>query len=648
MKVKNTVFRNRIFAAPTSLKELTDHNHLDTKGIFYFKRKAQGGAASVALGEGVVHPTGCVDWSYKVKLYDPRSESGLYDLAGAVRQHGAVPSLELNHAGMHFHDDNRINYGPSDMVDEFDQGDGYGIRRHEIREMPREIIEEVTDAYGKAALRAKHCRFGQVIVHAGHGWLLSQFLSPVLNKRTDEFGGSLENRARITKMVLEKIRKYCGKNFPIEVRVSWKEGKTEGCQLKDTIEFCKMLESYGADMIQVSCGSLHFHDTTNLSHPSWFDTEEGINLQAAAEIKKHLNIPIGTVGAVSDPYLADQWIGEGKIDYVVMASALIADPDLPRKAMSGRADEIRPCIRCLSCHNGGYFNLPLHCSVNPAIGRDMEFAFPPISTEKKRVLIAGGGPGGMTAALTAAKRGHEVILCEKQDHLGGLLTLIETEPFKNRIGRYREYLERMIGKSSIDVRLNTEVTPKLIENIRPDKVIAAVGGKPVLLPIPGIEKAVPVLEYYKKKPALGNQVLVLGGGFAGVECAIGLAMEKKKVTVIEMGEEIASSPDAPAPGTGVMQLDALKSNAEKHQVQILLQTKCVEVTEEGAWCENPKGEKIFLKADAVITASGMRPDEETVNRLREASLDFIWIGDCQSPGLIRTAVREGFDAAMDI
>lgn len=596
----------------------------------------------------MVHPTGCVDWSYKLKLYDPRSEAGLYDLAGAISQHGAVASVELNHAGMHFHDENRINYGPSDMIDEFDQGDGYGIRRHKIYEMPKEVIEEVVDAYGKAALRAKRCGFGQVLVHAGHGWLLAQFLSPVINKRTDEFGGSLENRARITLMVLDKIREYCGKNFPIEVRVSWKEGKSEGIQLEDTIEFCKMLEAHDADMIHVSCGSLHFHDTTNMTHPSWFDTVEGINLEAASEIKKHVNIPVGTVGSISNPYLADQWIADGKVDYIAMASSLIADPDFPKKAMMGRVDEIRPCIRCLNCHSGGYFNLPLQCSVNPVIGRDMDLAFPQMPAEKKRVLIVGGGPAGMEAALTASKRGHEVILCEKEDHLGGLLPVIETEPFKIRIRRYREYTERMIGRSNIDVRLRTEVTPELIRQLRPDKVIAAVGGKPIVLPIPGIEKAISVLDYYKDKPEIGQKVLILGGGFAGVECGIGLAMEGKDVTVVEMADEIASGPNTPAPGTGVMQLDALKTNAKKYNVKILLRTKCLEITEEGAVCETIDGEKKLFEADQVIAASGIRPDIQLVDQLRDAVIDFTWIGDCHAAGLIRTAVRQGFDAAMDI
>ena len=648
LKVKKTVFKNRIFAGPTGLKELTDHWHLVTKNIDYLKRRAQGGAASVCLGDVQVDVTGDISWNPKVRAWDKENEPGFYDMAGAIRSQGAHASMELVHAGMHFHVADRINYGPSDMIDEFDQGDGYGIRRHKIIAMPREIIDQVVDSYGKAALRAKHCGFTSVLLHAGHGWLPAQFLSPVLNHREDEFGGSLENRARFTMMVVDKIREYCGPNFIIEARISWKEGMYDGYQLEDSIRFCEMLEEHGVDMIQVSCGSLHFHDSTILSCPSWFDVEEGHNLKAAEEIKKHVKIPVGTVGAVTDPGLADKWIEEGKVDYIIMARALLADPDFPKKAMHGNVEDIRPCLRCLSCMTGGYFNLPIHCSVNPQIGRDSDYKFAPLPTEKKRVLIAGGGPAGMEAAITASRRGHEVILCEKDSALGGLLQVVEKESFKKRIGMYKEYLEYELGKSAVDIRLNTVVTPELVKELRPDVLIAAVGGHPIIPPIKGIEKAVQIVDYYRDESEVGENVLVLGGGFAGVECAIGLALAGKKSTIIEMSDALASGPNTPYPGTGAMQIDALWTNVKKNNVQVMLNTKCVEITDEGMICEDKDGNRIELKADKVIAATGIAPNEETVDELRETVIDFEWIGDCNQPGLIRTAVRDGYDAALNL
>lgn len=647
LKVKKTVFKNRIFAGPTGLKELTDHWHLVTKNIDYLKRRAQGGAASVCLGDVQVDVTGDISWNPKVRAWDKENEPGFYDMAGAIRSQGAHASMELVHAGMHFHEADRINYGPSDMIDEFDQGDGYGIRRHKIIAMPREIIDQVVDSYGKAALRAKHCGFTSVLLHAGHGWLPAQFLSPVLNHREDEFGGSLENRARFTMMVVDKIREYCGPNFIIEARISWKEGMYDGYQLEDSIRFCEMLEEHGVDMIQVSCGSLHFHDSTILSCPSWFDVEEGHNLKAAEEIKKHVKIPVGTVGAVTDPGLADKWIEEGKVDYIIMARALLADPDFPKKAMHGNVEDIRPCLRCLSCMTGGYFNLPIHCSVNPQIGRDSDYKFAPLPTEKKRVLIAGGGPAGMEAAITASRRGHEVILCEKDSALGGLLQVVEKESFKKRIGMYKEYLEYELGKSAVDIRLNTVVTPELVKELRPDVLIAAVGGHPIIPPIKGIEKAVQIVDYYRDEPEVGENVLVLGGGFAGVECAIGLALAGKKSTIVEMSDALASGPNTPYPGTGAMQIDALWTNVKKN-IQVMLNTKCVEITDEGMICEDKDGNRIELKADKVIAATGIAPNNATVDELRETVIDFEWIGDCNQPGLIRTAVRDGYDVALNL
>ena len=648
LKVKNLTYRNRIFASPTGLKDLSDMNHLTVKGIDYFKRKAKGGAANVTMGEAYVHPTGVVDWSYKVKMYDIRSQAGIFDLAVAIHQYGSYACIELNHAGMHFHDDNRINYGPSNRIDEFDQQDGLGKRVHQIYEMPENIIEEVVDSYGKAAARAKHCGFDSVLVHAGHGWLLSQFLSPVLNERTDKYGGSLENRARISLMVVDSIRKYCGPNFPIEFRVSAREGLTEGFQLEDTIQFCKWLEEHGVDMIQVTSGSIHFLETVNLTDPPWFVTEEGVNVEAASQIKKHLHIPVGAVGAITDPAFMEQIIADGKVDYVVLARALIADPDLPLKAMNGHTEEIRPCLRCTSCMDGGYFNLPRHCSVNPVFGRDSLFARPAFPAEKKNVLIVGGGPAGMEAAIVASQRGHNVILCEKSGELGGLLNKIDGESFKIRVKQYKEYLIRQVKKHRIDLRLNTEVTPEYVKRINPDFLLCAAGATPVSLPIPGYEKAIPILRLYTEEPDVGKSVLVLGGGFSGIEAAIGLAMKGVKAAVVEMADEICSGPDVPFPGTGAMRKNALRFYAAKYNVEIMLNTKCLEVTDTGMICQNKDGERFELTADSVITAGGMKPNSALVESLRDTVINFRAIGDCYAPGLIRTAVRDGFDAAMCI
>ena len=213
---------------------------------------------------------------------------------------------------------------------------------------------------------------------------------------------------------------------------------------------------------------------------------------------------------------------------------------------------------------------------------------------------------------------------------------------------YKEYLEYELGKSAVDIRLNTVVTPELVKELRPDVLIAAVGGHPIIPPIKGIEKAVQIVDYYRDESEVGENVLVLGGGFAGVECAIGLALAGKKSTIIEMSDALASGPNTPYPGTGAMQIDALWTNVKKNNVQVMLNTKCVEITDEGMICEDKDGNRIELKADKVIAATGIAPNEATVDELRETVIDFEWIGDCNQPGLIRTAVRDGYDAALNL
>ena len=267
---------------------------------------------------------------------------------------------------------------------------------------------------------------------------------------------------------------------------------------------------------------------------------------------------------------------------------------------------------------------------------------------RKKVLIAGGGPAGMAAAVTASMRGHQVILCEKSSRLGGLLPLLETEPFKVRIGKYREYMIRQIEKRSIEVRMNTEVTPELVDYIKPDYLIAAVGAHPTMPPVKGIEKAVQVLDLYSNNTAVGDTIAMLGGGFAGVECAIGLAMQGKKVTIIEMSGALALGPNTPAPGTGAMQIDALWLNIHKYGIEVKLNTKCTEITDDGMHCLDSDGKEEFIPADNVVYAAGMSPNEEVVEALRGSCIDFAWVGDCSSAGLIKTAVHQGFNAAMAI
>lgn len=632
LKVGNTIFKNRIFGAPSSMKDLGPNNILTDNNIAYYRMIAKGGAAVVTLGDAVVDPTGCVDYSYKVKMFDGKQDCRLYDLATAIKQMGSVPSIELDHAGAHFTDKNRINYGVSHI-----DVDHYG---NEVIEMDKDMIEKVVEAFGQAALKAKNCGYEMCLIHAGHGWLVHEFLSPLWNKRTDEFGGSLENRCRFATMIVDRIRKYCGKGFLIEVRISYIEDVPGGSTLEDAIGLAKALDGK-ADMIHITHGSLNDPDSENCTTPPWF-LERNLNVEMAAEIKKHVKMPVGVVGAIARPDEIEEMLASGKVDYVVVCRGLIADPELPNKAMKGRSEDIRPCLRCNACISCGYANTTLKCSVNPVIGIEgySQIDFP--VKEKKKVLIAGAGPAGIQAALKAKERGHHVILCEKTNHPLGMLNYAVCEDFKDDLKYYMKYLVTQLEKSGVEIRYNTVVDADYIAKEQPDKVIIAIGAMPANPPIKGLENSLSIFDLYDGKSVVsGENVVVLGGGMTGCEAAIGYAMKGKHVTIIEMQDEVVKE-------AGYMQKSAVVMQLKQHKVNVLTKTKCLEVGPNYVLCQDAEGRLLRLAADCVIAATGLVPKTDEAYALMEASTDGICIGDCHKTGFVLQANRGGYDAAMNL
>ncbi|MFA0816393.1 MAG: FAD-dependent oxidoreductase [Anaerofustis sp.] len=632
MKVGNTIFKNRILNAPSSMKDLGAEDLLTDNNISYYRMIAKGGAANVTLGDVIVHPTGCVDYSYKVKMFNRKNLSRFYDLTTAVKQMGAIPSIEFDHAGAHFTDRNRINYGVS-----YIEKDMFG---NEVLEMDKDLISEIIDAYGQAAYNAKYYGFEMCLVHAGHGWLIHEFLSPVWNRRTDEFGGSIENRCRFGVMVVEKIREYCGKDFPIEVRISHSEGVQGGTELEDAIAFAQALEGK-ADMIHVTHGSLNDSVAENYSMPPWF-LPRNLNVEAAAEIKKHVSMPVGVVGAIDRPDEIEQFLAEGKIDYVVLCRGLIADPEFPNKAKSGHADEITPCIRCNTCISCGYDNTTLKCSVNPIIGLEKYHEKPKLPATPQKILIAGGGPAGIQAAIFASKQGHQVVLCEQSDELFGLLRYADKEPFKEDLTFFKKHLLREIERSAVEIRYNTKVTPEYVKKECPDQLFVAIGGDVIVPPIPGVEKGIPILDIYKGKAQVtGNKLVILGGGMTGCEAAIGFAMQGKDVTLVEMRNDVLI-------GAGFMQISILKVKMKEYGVKVLTGTKCTQINEFGIECVDHAGNAMQVASDQVILSTGLSSRTEEALALMNAAENARCLGDCHKIGFILQATRNGYDAAMNL
>ena len=398
------------------------------------------------------------------------------------------------------------------------------------------------------------------------------------------------------------------------------------------------IQSY-VDLLHVSAGT--YQRTFGDTHPSMFK-EHGCNVYLAAEIKKHVSVPVVTIGGLNDPAQMEEIIASGKADVVEMARALLADPYLPSKIMENRDDEIVRCLRCFTCMAERAATSTRRCTVNPVIGREKEGDVIYPAPVKKKVLIAGGGPGGLYAAYTAAKRGHEVILSEKESELGGILKSEQALPFKYEMYQLTGVYEKMARAAGVEICLNTEVTKEYVEKEAPDALIIAVGSKPLIPPIKGIdgENVIVVNNYYKQKEQCKDTVVVFGGGLAGCECAIHLGMEGKHVELVEMRDMLA--PDA-----NVRHRPLLLKEIEKY-VTVHTGLRGIEVTEKGVLCLDKDEKEVFVLGETVICALGQRSRTDIVEELRDSAPYVSVIGDAEKVSTITNAVYRGYHTALDL
>lgn len=643
IKLGNITFRNRIFSAPTGNSSIAPPDYLKREYAAFYELKAKGGAASVALGEGVVHtPTG-LHHPWKLRLDDPAIVPSLSNTARAIWQHGAIPTAELAHGGKYA---NVTNLVSKDIIGSGPNLPAYGPDHEtspggtEIFEMPETIIETIVTAYGTAAKRVKDCGFGMVIIHGGHGWLLHQFMSAATNHRKDRFGGSVENRARLALMVLDSIRKSVGSGFPIEFRMSGAEFIPNGYDIEEGVRMAKLLAPK-VDLLHISAGVHDDNDSCVITHPSMFQ-ERGCNVWLAERVKKEVGVPVATLGGLNDPAMMEEIIAEGRADVVEMSRAITADPYLPLKALQGREDEIVKCIRCFLCLNQTWTMRNMRCSVNPVIGRELEHfhAFPPTTPQK--ILVIGGGPAGMRAALTAARRGHDVTLCEASNQLGGQLKCEVHVPFKRDLYAFAQQQAAFLVQAGVKVLLNTRADRAWVEVFQPDVVVAALGATHVVPPILGIDnpkvKFLPELE--KAKPDFGHKVVILGGGLVGSETAIHLFDQGHDVTVVEML-------DTYAPDATLWHRQAISIRFRKG-IKLRLNTKAVAVNDAGVLVAGSDGREETLSADTVFCAVGLRSRSDELNELRYVVPRFYSVGDGEQPGQIFQAVSGGHFAALDI
>jgi len=647
LKIGNVEVKNRIEVPPMGSCLATPEGRITSELIEHYRTFAKGGAGIVVVADTAVDDEYARAHFGLTHAGDDGAITGLNAIMEAVHRYGAKVSVELNHSGRLVNPNmlhGKSPIGPSPIISEREERTARldGRKKVPVVEMDQDMIDRVVDHFAAACFRCLQAGFEIVMLHGGHGQLLSQFVSPAFNKRQDNYGGSLENRARFVVEVLTAIRKKVGNKLAIEYRVSGDELIPEGLHEEETIEFLKIIEDK-IDIVNVSLGGIFdIKYTPFMSQPTYFP--HAFNVHRAEKIKKALRIPVSCVGSVMDLATADRIIAEGKADIVAMGRAQLADPELVNKSMRGEIEEIRPCIRCGTCGTRSE-KFQVRCVVNPVACREVEYNKIEPAEKKKKVVIIGGGPAGMEAAIIASSRGHKVTLFEKEAVLGGVLRAAAAPEFKPDMKNYLDWLMKKTKRSSVTIKLNTAATVASVKSLKPDVLIVAAGGEPNIPDIRGIKKSnvVKAADVDTGKVKTGKRVLVAGAGMTGCETAIHLAMQGKKVTLIDMvtEDEIAGDTNTPNRIT-------LKDMLKKNGAQLITEVKLDEIKEKAATVIDKNWNRTEIPADTVVLALGVIPGSAGANKFKGLAPETYVIGDCSSPRNLMGAVHDGFNIAVEI
>ena len=639
LTIGNVTFKNRIFSAP-SMGHMIQNNaptYPEPAMIANYLEKAKGGAAQVECGGQQVNNPGRNPIHSNFDIENPTGWRNFIHMTNAIHFYDARCSYELIHFGSEgeYTEEAKkdIIYGCSDFV----RNDGL-----HFHEMPESEMDKLANRYADLAECVKFCGFDTLLIHGGHGTLLQEFVSPRSNHRSDQYGGSIENRARFPLMVLDRIRQRVGRDLLIEYRISGSECVPGGFEIDECIAFLKIIQDR-IDIAHISAGVVREPRLRAITHPTGF-MPEAANAYLAKAVKAcpDIHIPVLTVGAFQQPEAIERVLRNGEADLVAMARGMIADPYTVKKIREGRPQDIVPCIKCFHCLDDFKKTHFYSCAVNPIAGRETQLdMLVPKEYTKKNVAIIGGGPGGMKAALLASERGHTVTLFEKQDKLGGQLNDADFMAFKYDLRNYKNYLiDHVMQDENITVKLGYEATPENITGF--DSVICAIGAVPLIPRIPGVdgENVIWAGDSFFAPEKVGEKVVVIGGGQVGCETGVHYGTNGKQVTILEMQTKLAP--------------DAMRTYQEELEGQVhdhctaITGARVTEIQADGVVYQDKTGESHKVPADTVILAVGMRPLTAQAETFRACAEDFRKLGDCVKVGNVKTVTRAAYDAAMTI